>query len=128
MIPVLSPAQAAALDAASVERGVTVDALMERAGHELASAVLGVAGGAYGRRVVVVCGKGNNGGDGYVAARVLALAGASVCVIALAGGDGDGPADVNRRRLARATARVRGPEALGRELARADVVVDAIVG
>jgi hydroxyethylthiazole kinase-like uncharacterized protein yjeF len=127
MIPVLSPDEASALDRASAARGVPVSTLMERAGFELASAALDVAGGAYGRRFVVVCGKGNNGGDGWVAARVLANAGAAASVVALAE-PGDGPAADHRALASRSPVRVRGPEALRRELARADVVVDAVFG
>jgi NAD(P)H-hydrate epimerase len=81
---------------------------MDRAGRAVAWAVREVAGGAYGRRVVVVCGKGNNGGDGLVAARVLRTWGMRADVFALAEG-------VDRVRAQRA-------------LARADVVVDAMYG
>src|SRR5207237_477343 len=49
-----------------------------------ARAAVAVAGGAYGRRAVVVCGKGNNGGDGLVAARHLERSGMGVRVILLA--------------------------------------------
>jgi NAD(P)H-hydrate epimerase len=63
------------------ERGVPSAALMERAGAGLAALVQEVApSGA----VAVVCGKGNNGGDGYVAARLLREAGRAVRVLALA--------------------------------------------
>src|SRR2546423_15311011 len=78
MKPVLSPAESAALDRESRARGITVDTLMENAGRAVARAALGVIGGAYGRRAVVVCGKGNNGGDGFVAARHLARPGVPV--------------------------------------------------
>jgi ADP-dependent NAD(P)H-hydrate dehydratase / NAD(P)H-hydrate epimerase len=127
VIPVLSPDEASALDRAAEGRGIGVSALMERAGFELASAALDLGGGAYGRRFVVVCGKGNNGGDGWVAARVLANAGAAVTVVALADA-GDGPAAEKRALASRSTVRVRALEALDRELARSDVVVDAIFG
>ena len=50
------------------ERGVPSLDLMERAGEGLAAVV---ARHAPGGRIVVVCGKGNNGGDGLVAARLL---------------------------------------------------------
>src|SRR5206468_11741837 len=64
MIPILSPAESAALDAESEARGVTTETLMENAGRAVAQEAAAIAGGRYGRRAVVVCGKGNNGGDG----------------------------------------------------------------
>ncbi|WP_205697569.1 NAD(P)H-hydrate dehydratase [Conexibacter sp. SYSU D00693] len=61
------------------ERGIPGTQLMERAGTALAD---GVARCAAGGRVAVVCGGGNNGGDGYVAARVLAERGREVVLLA----------------------------------------------
>src|SRR5262249_30880832 len=54
-----------AVDAAAPE---PVDVLVERAGAAVAREALRMLGGAYGRRVVVVAGKGNNGADGRAAA------------------------------------------------------------
>jgi hydroxyethylthiazole kinase-like uncharacterized protein yjeF len=131
--PILTPAQAASLDRESQSRGVAVDALMENAGRAVAVAAESVAGGAYGRRAVVVAGKGNNGGDGLVAARYLARRGMAVVVV-LVGRATDlrEPASTNLERLRKRCpgARIRtfsGP-ALERELGRADVVIDAIFG
>ena len=45
--------------------------LIERAGYAVANAALRMLGGGYGRRVNVIAGKGNNGQDGLVAARLL---------------------------------------------------------
>lgn len=71
----------AAEQRAVVVSGVTLDALMERAGGVLAAEVLQrVPLG----QVAVVTGKGNNGGDGWIAARHLAAAGRDVLVLALA--------------------------------------------
>ena len=142
MRPVLTPEQAAALDAASAERGVSVEALMERAGWEVARAVLDVTGGGYGRRAVVVCGRGNNAGDGLVAARHLDRAGMRVSVVLVAGGaDALGepsPSNLGAVNFARLATETQvtvsewptngGAEALTRELARADVAIDAIFG
>ena len=63
------------------ERGIASLDLMERAGEGLARVVARCAPGG---RVVVVCGKGNNGGDGLVAARLLRQAGREVDVLAAA--------------------------------------------
>src|SRR5439155_9109066 len=83
MIPILTPAESAELDRQSRDRGITVDALMENAGRAVARTALEVAGGSYGRRVVIVCGKGNNGGDGLVAARHLERWGMRATVVLL---------------------------------------------
>ena len=131
MKPLLTPVQAAELDRATQAAGTPADVLMERAGAGVARACLDLLGGGYGRRAVVVCGKGNNGGDGLVAARHLARAGVGVVVILLEPGDTlREPAAGNLSRLADAGVRVRPYEAaaLRHELDRADLAVDAIFG
>mgnify|MGYP001029462198 FL=1 len=65
----LAPAEMAAADQAAMSQGITGVALMEAAGLAVASAV---RERWRARRVVVLCGPGNNGGDGFVAARYLA--------------------------------------------------------
>ena len=77
MQPVLTPEQMRHVDANS---GVPFDVLVERAGHAVAHVARLMMGGTYGRRVVVVAGKGNNGADGRVAARRLEERGARVVV------------------------------------------------
>ncbi|HKA83350.1 MAG TPA: NAD(P)H-hydrate dehydratase [Acidimicrobiales bacterium] len=78
MLPVLTPDEMTAVDAAAPE---PVEVLIGRAGAAVAHAALDVLGGAYGRRVVVVAGKGNNGNDGRDAAGRLARRGVRVQVI-----------------------------------------------
>ena len=78
MIPVVTPDEMRAVDAAAPE---PVDVLIDRAGAALARAALRMLGGTYGRRVVVVAGKGNNGADGRSAARWLSRRGVQVTVI-----------------------------------------------
>jgi NAD(P)H-hydrate epimerase len=58
-----------------------VEVLVARAGSAVARAALSMLGGSYGRRVVVVAGKGNNGADGLVAAERLRRRGVRVHVV-----------------------------------------------
>ena len=78
MIPVLTPSEMAAVDAAA---SVPVDVLIGRAGAAVATAALDLLGGGYGRRVVVLAGKGNNGADGRSAAVRLGRRGVRVLVL-----------------------------------------------
>ncbi|MEO8705078.1 MAG: NAD(P)H-hydrate dehydratase [Kofleriaceae bacterium] len=70
MLPVVTAAEMRALDRATIEEvGIPGFTLMETAGRAVATVALEMLG--TGRRVAVVCGPGNNGGDGFVIARVL---------------------------------------------------------
>jgi hydroxyethylthiazole kinase-like uncharacterized protein yjeF len=82
------------------EFGVSIERLMEAAGSAVAAFCLRQYPSA--KRVTVLCGKGNNGGDGLVAARVLAGAGKTVRVILL------GRAEELKGEAAMALARLRG--------------------
>jgi NAD(P)H-hydrate epimerase len=75
MRPVVTAAEMRALDRATIDDiGIPALALMETAGRAVAAAAAGA------QRVAVVCGPGNNGGDGFVAARVLRDAGVDAVV------------------------------------------------
>jgi ADP-dependent NAD(P)H-hydrate dehydratase / NAD(P)H-hydrate epimerase len=81
MQPVLTPEEMGAVDAEAPE---PVEVLIGRAASALARRALTLLGGAYGRRVVVVAGKGNNGNDGRAAARLLERRGVRTVVIPVA--------------------------------------------
>lgn len=74
----IDPVVMARIDAAAGQSGIPLYDLMERAGRAVAAAALRHYPQAL--RFVVLCGSGNNGGDGYVAARVLLESGAAVAV------------------------------------------------
>jgi NAD(P)H-hydrate epimerase len=68
LVPIVTPAEMGIIDADAPE---PVEVLIARAGSAVARAAVGIMGGTYGRRVVVLEGKGNNGNDGRDAARRL---------------------------------------------------------
>lgn len=123
MRPVLTPEETTRVDAAAIDDSATGAELMERAGLAVALAAVRL-GAEYGRKVVVLVGPGNNGGDGYVAARRLHERGVDVEVLVLA--DPRTPTAAAAAGAARsAGVRVnpwRAPDD------RADVVVDALFG
>ncbi len=82
-IELLTPVEMGRADALTIEGGVPGYNLMLRAGKNVAEAAAGMLRECEGRRVAVFCGPGNNGGDGYVAARFLRERGFEVAVGAL---------------------------------------------
>ncbi len=76
--------QTVAVENAAMESGISQQRLMENAGSAVAK-VIRDNYGCQGIKVCLICGSGNNGGDGYVAARRLAKDGADVSVITFNG-------------------------------------------
>ncbi len=117
---------------AITEGGITGLQLMENAGRCCVDAIVAEFGDC--RRCVVLAGKGNNGGDGYVIARLLGSKGWRVKVIILAdreqiGGD----AAINREMLLDSVIHYCTGEGQlsaqhGKDILQADVIVDALLG
>ena len=116
--PILTAEAMHAAEQAAITGGTSVEQLMERAGAALAAAVHRFAGPT---RALVLCGPGNNGGDGYVAARHLAERGVKVRVAALSEPKSDAA------RLARSGWKDE-VEALTGETTPAPLLVDALFG
>jgi len=125
----LSREAARELDRRAVdEYGMSGLMLMENAGRGVADRLceLGVSG-----PVVICCGQGNNGGDGFVVARHLDLRGYAVRVLLFADPGGlKGDAAVNYRIIERSGLPIRQvvPTQLHDELAGASWIVDALLG
>jgi hydroxyethylthiazole kinase-like uncharacterized protein yjeF len=145
MVPmkILSAAEMRACDSATTERfGVSSTDLMRAAAKAIASFALQQFPGA--RRITILCGRGNNGGDGIMAARLLNEAGCEVTTLLLGGADGlHGDAALAWTELSadkslvrsglpsRICIAVRSPEefeGLTDVLRNADLVLDAVVG
>ncbi|MDP5104293.1 MAG: NAD(P)H-hydrate epimerase [Erythrobacter sp.] len=112
---VLTAKQMRAAEQALFDSGTSVSELMEVAAGGAAEWIRRVAAG---RAVTVLCGPGNNGGDGYVIARILRDAGSAVSVVA--------PLEPATDAAKQAARRWGGP--VGRAGAEADVFVDCLFG
>ncbi len=121
MIELLTTAEMAEADRLTIASGKSGIELMENAGRAVADAVCRVL---EGRRVVVVAGPGNNGGDGFVAARILAERGHPTRVSFV------GEKARLRGDAARAAERWRGPfeQASPGAIPEKELVIDAVFG
>jgi len=130
VLPVFTAAEMRALDARAIrELDIPGPRLMDNAGTAAAALIARWLAPIRGKAVVVVCGKGNNGGDGFVVARRLKARGAAVRVFLV------GRRAEVRGDAADALGRWRGrveeveePSGLARALGGADVIVDALLG
>ena len=124
--PLLDAAGMSAIDRWAIEeRGVPSSELMEAAGDAVARAVGELAPSG---PVRVLCGKGNNGGDGLVAARLLRQAGYEVDLLLLwPSGELSADAAANLRRLGGGVREIASGE-VGAALSGSGAIVDAIFG
>lgn len=136
MLPVFTAEEMRRLDRRAIaEVGIPGTTLMENAGVGAAREVRSAFGALRGKRVVVLCGKGNNGGDGFVVARHLRRGGARVQVFLFgAVRDVKGDAAVKLTEFQGSRGRVtevireENLKEVERALAKADLVVDALLG
>ncbi|MEK7272812.1 MAG: NAD(P)H-hydrate epimerase, partial [Nitrospirota bacterium] len=85
MMLIVTAAQMQALDRRTIEEaGVPGTTLMERAGAGVVASLEQQIGSLRGKTITILCGKGNNGGDGFVVARLLHKQRAKVQVFTLA--------------------------------------------
>src|SRR5215831_14810782 len=131
----VTSAQMRELDRRTIELGTAGAVLMERAGKGIAAYLLARWRTACRRGVLVVAGRGNNGGDGFVVARLLKAKGYRATVALLATRDRvGGDARLNLDRWLRARGRLieiaseADLERLSSEIRTAGLVLDAILG
>lgn len=133
---VLTAVEMREVDRLTTERyGTPSLSLMENAGKSVADFMVVRFRRLESRRIVVLCGKGNNGGDGFVTARHLADAGASPIVILVAAQDEmRGDAAANRDRWQKSGGEVRVVrtssdwQTAKPTINAADLIVDALLG
>jgi NAD(P)H-hydrate epimerase len=126
-IPAISTDQMVEVDRLMIgEYGIQLIQMMENAGRNLAEQARRMLGGELaGRQIAVLCGKGNNGGGGMVAARHLHNRGAAVQV--KLAGDLDGLAGLPKQQW-RILSGLQLPEPDERDLQQVDLIIDAMIG
>ena len=121
MIELLTPEEMNEADRLTIAAGTPGIVLMEAAGEGVANAAQRLV--PAGKRVIVLAGPGNNGGDGFVAGRLLAERGYDVAVALL------GPRDQLKGDAALAAAAWPGRvESIAIDLRGADLIIDALFG
>ena len=132
MIPILTTQEIKALEAAADAQGISYLRLMENAGSACAKTIRTRFDKTDKRKVVVLCGKGKNGGDGFVAARKLQENGYDVRVLLTCGSPTAENAQEMFERLTELEIPVDPYDAASdRQHARlqeADILIDAVFG
>jgi len=134
-VPAVTVEQMREVDRLMIEEyGILLIQMMENAGRNLAILASQIAEGASGKRVLVLAGKGNNGGGGLVAARHLSNMGARARVILSAGAGelGEAPAHQASILAKMGLDLLSGPELDADQIAKqcqeTDIILDALLG
>ncbi len=111
-------------EAAAVARGVSYLTLMENAGTAVAKYILKTVS-PEGKTAVVLCGQGNNGGDGFVISRLLSAAGIKTLAVTLGA-----PATASATEMQKGigSAKIITPKEGIAAIEKADIIVDALFG
>jgi ADP-dependent NAD(P)H-hydrate dehydratase / NAD(P)H-hydrate epimerase len=126
---VIYPSEMAALDKAAIEGGIPSLDLMESAGRSIANNAMDMLNTCDGKEIAIVVGKGNNGGDGLVAARYLSTWGALVSVHLLTdAGELTPDSRSNYERYRSEGGAVLSGEVSRASLSGVDLVIDGIFG
>lgn len=136
VVEFITPQRMSEEEGRAVDRGITVETLMENAGRGVAEEINRRFAPLEGKKVVVLAGNGNNGGDGMVAARYLSALNVSCAVILLCAPSGIKTEEARRNfeRLSDTPVRMHTVSALNEltELSRiigsAEIILDAIFG
>jgi NAD(P)H-hydrate epimerase len=130
-VKVLTAEQMRQADLATIEDGVPGIALMENAAHRVAEVLEREFEPLTSRNIVILCGKGNNGGDGLALARILKERGAGRLLVVLGAEpeeySGDAAANLKRLSEVGLYPSFEIPQKL-RERREVSIVVDAILG
>ncbi len=132
MTNIVTSSQMYAAEKNAVSRGVDFPELMERAGNACAKIIYDEYCGRGNVKALVLCGKGKNGGDGFVIARVLQEKGADVKAALLCSGPSEGDQLANYLLLQKTCAVIcdctGDINALKELISEADIIIDALFG
>lgn len=126
---VITPEEMKQLEVAAIQKGSSQELLMEEAGKLVATAVIAfVKERALAQKALIVAGKGNNGGDGYVAARHLIAHGFSVQVWQALPIDPTSLTKKQRRRLEARSGKIFDLDQSKPHMPKDGVILDALFG
>lgn len=119
-------------EANAVKLGLSLETLMQRAGEALYTEIVAKCGDLSGKRCVLLCGRGGNGGDGFVCAQCMHKVGADTAILLCAGEPTGGDAKTMYERAVACGVLIldvqREAEKAEQLVRQADVVVDAVYG